>query len=86
MEAAEAEAILEVECGAPPLDGPSVAKGGGVESRPSPLLLVTSISRGREKEVVIGNGKKSPGQETGLWNRELLKVLNDTKLVLNDHE
>ena len=49
MEAAEAEAILEVECGAPPLDG---ASGGGVESRPSPLLLVTSISRGREKEVV----------------------------------
>ena len=47
MEAAEAEAILEVECGAPPLDG---ASGGGVESRPSPLLLVTSISR--EKEVV----------------------------------
>ena len=54
MEAAEAEAILEVECGAPPLDGASVAEGGGVESRPSPLLLVTSISRGREKEVVIG--------------------------------
>ena len=52
MEAAEAEAILEVECGAPPLDGASVAEGGGVESRPSPLLLVTSISRGREKEVV----------------------------------
>jgi len=43
MEAAEAEAILEVECGAPPLDGASVAEGGGVESRPSPLLLVTSI-------------------------------------------
>ena len=52
MEAAEAEAILEVECGAPPLDGASVAEGGGVESRPSPLLLVTSISRGRGKEVV----------------------------------
>ena len=52
MEAAEAEAILEVECGAPPLDGASVAEGGGVESRPSPLLLVTSISREQEKEVI----------------------------------
>ena len=51
MEAAEAEAILEVECGAPPLDGASVAEGGGVESRPSPLLLVTSISRGQKKEA-----------------------------------
>ena len=31
------------------------------------------------------SGKKTPGQETGLGNRERLKVLNDTKLVLNEH-
>ena len=30
--------------------------------------------------------QKSPNQETGLGTRERLKVLNDTKLVLNDHE
>ena len=30
--------------------------------------------------------KRSPIQETGLGNRERLKVLNDTKLVLNEHE
>ena len=30
--------------------------------------------------------KKSPGQKTGLENRGRLKVLNDTKLVLNEHE
>ena len=30
--------------------------------------------------------QKSPGQETGLGNRGRLKVLNDTKLVLNEHE
>ena len=28
--------------------------------------------------------KKSPNQETGLGNRERLKVLNDTNLILND--
>ena len=30
--------------------------------------------------------QKSPNQETGLGNRRRLKVLNDTKLVLNEHE
>ena len=30
--------------------------------------------------------QKISGQETGLGNRERLKVLNDTKLVLNEHE
>ena len=30
--------------------------------------------------------QKSPNQETGLGNRGHLKVLNDTKLVLNEHE
>ena len=28
--------------------------------------------------------KKSPNQETGLGNKGRLKVLNDTKLILND--
>ena len=31
-------------------------------------------------------GKKSPNQETGLRSRERLKVLNDAKLILNQHE
>ena len=30
--------------------------------------------------------QKSPNQETGLGNRGHLKVLNDTKLILNGHE
>ena len=30
--------------------------------------------------------KKSPGQKTGFGNRGRLKALNDTKLVLNEHE
>ena len=30
--------------------------------------------------------QKSPNQETGLGNRGRLKVLYDTKLVLNEHE
>ena len=34
----------------------------------------------------VRSGKKSPNQETGLGNRGRLKVLNDTKLVLNEHE
>ena len=32
------------------------------------------------------NGKKSPNHETDLGNRGRLKVLTDTKLVLNEHE
>ena len=30
--------------------------------------------------------QKSPNQETGLGNKGHLKVMNDTKLVLNKHE
>ena len=30
----------------------------------------------------VRSGKKSPNQETGLGNREQMKVLNDTKLIL----
>ena len=36
--------------------------------------------------LAVRSGKKSQGQETGLGNRGLLKVLNDTKLVLNEHK
>ena len=32
--------------------------------------------------LAVRNGKKNPGQETGLGNRGRLKVLNDTKLIL----
>ena len=34
--------------------------------------------------LAVRSGQKSPNQETGLGNRERLKVLNDTKLILND--
>ena len=30
--------------------------------------------------------QKSPNQETGLGRRGRLKVLNDTKLVINEHD
>ena len=44
-----------------------------IETRPEP-----SCKKKRQK--------KSPNQETGLGNSERLKVLNDTKLILNEHE
>ena len=34
--------------------------------------------------LAVRGDKKSPNQETDLGNRGCLKVLNDTKLVLND--
>ena len=34
--------------------------------------------------LAVRSGKKSPNQETGLENRGRLKVLNDTKFILND--
>ena len=34
----------------------------------------------------VRSSKKSPNQETGLGNMGRLTVLNDTKLVLNEHE
>ena len=37
-----------------------------------------------ESCVAVRSGKKSPNQETGLGNRGHLKVLNDTKFILND--
>ena len=38
------------------------------------------------EQACCKNGQKSPGQETGLGNRGRLKVLKDTKLVLNELE
>ena len=37
-----------------------------------------------EQSCTCNKREKSPGQETGLKNRGRLKVLNDTKLILND--
>ena len=37
-------------------------------------------------QIDVRKGKKRPGQETGLGDRGQLNVLNDTKLVLNEHE
>ena len=34
----------------------------------------------------VRNGNKSPNQETDLGNRGQLKVLNDIKSVINEHE
>ena len=36
-----------------------------------------------QSRLAVRNGKKSPNQEIGLGNRGRLKVLNDTKLILN---
>ena len=36
--------------------------------------------------IAVRSGKKSSNQETGLGNMGHLKVRNDTKLVLNEHE
>ena len=38
------------------------------------------------EQACCKKGQKSPGQETGWGNRGRLKVLNVTKLVLNEHE
>ena len=38
------------------------------------------------ESVCCKKQQKSPNQETGLGNRGHLKVMNDTKLVLNEHE
>ena len=40
----------------------------------------------RASWFAVRNGKKSPSQETGLENRGPLEFLNDTKLLLNEHE
>ena len=37
-----------------------------------------------QSNLAVRSGKKSPGQDPGLENRGRLKVLNNTKLVLND--
>ena len=39
-----------------------------------------------KKGLAARNGKKVPTKKTGLGNRERLKVLDDIKLVLNEHE
>ena len=39
-----------------------------------------------QSRLAVRGDKKGPNQETGMENRGRLKVLNDTKLVLNDHE
>ena len=38
-----------------------------------------------QSQFAVRHSKKSSNQETGLGNRGHLKVLNDTKLVLNEH-
>ena len=50
------------------------------------LTLSPCLMRIQLEPVCLRNGKKSPNQETGLGNRGHMKVLNDTKLVLNEHE
>ena len=47
-------------------------------------IYLNSAGSWHQSSVAVRNGKISPGQETGLGNRERLKVLNDTKLVLNE--
>ena len=45
-----------------------------------------SYSKTALEPVCCKKQQKSPNQETSFGNRGRLKVLNDTKLVLNEHE
>ena len=53
-----------------------------ISSCASNVNLVDSCARA----VTMEEAKKSPNQETVLGNRGHLKVLNDTKLFINEHE
>ena len=50
------------------------------------VLGQTSKTKQRLEQSCCKKRQKSPEQENGLWIRKRLKVLNDTKLVLNEHE
>ena len=52
------------------------------------LVIVGQTSKHRPiiEPVCCKKRQKSPNQETGFDNRGHLKLLNDTKLVLNEHE
>jgi hypothetical protein len=49
------------------------------------LSLLSPIYKRYKSPFAVKSGKKSPTQETGMENRGRLKVLNHTKLVLNEH-
>ena len=46
---------------------------------------INVMTASNQSNLAVRSGGKSPGQEIGLGNRRRLKVLNDTKLVLNEH-
>ena len=46
---------------------------------------LTFFAQNYQSFLAVRRSKKSPHQETGFGNRERLKVLNDTKLVPNEH-
>ena len=48
-------------------------------------ILWLFFAQNHQSFLAVRCSKKSPHQETGFGNRERLKVLNDTKLVLNEH-
>ena len=49
------------------------------------LLMETKlILRDLEPVRAVRNSKKSSWQDTGLWNRGLLKIMNGIKLILDD--
>jgi hypothetical protein len=49
-------------------------------------FLRVLITQRRLEQSCCKKRQKSPGQETDFENRGCLKALNDTKLVLNEHE
>ena len=49
-------------------------------------FLLIYAQQAKSNKTAVRNGEKKTEQETGLGNRGRLKVLNDTKLVLNEHE
>ena len=52
----------------------------------STLLFLPNWATNLKYCLAVRSGKKSPYHGTGLGNRGHLKVLNDTKLILNEHE
>ena len=61
-------------------------KHAASQTRPDQLPCSTGHYIQAYSCLAVRSGKKSPNQETGLGNRGLLKVLNDTKFVLNEHD
>ena len=52
--------------------------------RSFPTLKFFNIHKVPKAPLIYEMAKKNPFQNTDLWNRGPLKVLNDSQLILND--